>query len=235
MIRMEAKVSGVSFNSIAYHRFDIEDESQIVTWETVTKGDENKFIMFDDGSELYARVYFMSGKGRIGTSCGTYYIPDIVHCWQPKAPKSSYSGEFKSNVSLAVVPLGRQERSIVTRVTRGEKMKSLTPRLEEGVTNIVQQQVVELGYDVATLDRDLTKELIGMAMSDRYTPQKLKAVENMKRMLANVDITKLETDNDGPKRNLGAIEEATTVTETNTTSEDDETSAVAMLAKLKGA
>ena len=232
---MEAKVCGVSFNSIAYHRFDIEDESQIVTWDTVTKGDENKFIMFDDGSELYARIYFLSGKGRIGTSCGTYYIPDIIHCWQPKAPKSSYSGEFKSMVHLDVVPLGRQERSIVTRVTRGEKMKSLTPRLEEGITNVVQQQVVDLGYSVETLDKELTGELINMAMSTKYSPQKLKAIENMKRMLGDVDITKLEKDESGPKRNLGAIEEATTVTEEVENNEDDEANAVALLQKIKGA
>jgi len=227
MIRMETKVSGVSFNSIAYHRFDIDIED-VVTWEEVTKGDEGKYLMFDDGSELYAKIYFLSGKGRVNTSCGTYYIPDIVHCWQPKAPKSSYSEAFKSTVSLDVVPLGRTEKSIVTRISRGEKMATTTPRIDAGVLNVVQEEAVALGYNLEDLNKNLTQEMIKMAMSVKYSPQKLKAIENMKRALANTDVTKLETEITKKKKDLGAIENATF-----TVSENDTEEASNLLAKIR--
>ena len=222
MIKFKATIKGLEFTSTVYNQWDIE-ESEVVEWRTLTNSDKGKYVMFDDGSELYAKIIYV-GSGTVQTECGTYFIDDIVHCFQPKYKKSNYAGVFSKDLSLQVLPLGRQEKSLVVRKMRGEKLMTTTPRVAEGVTNeimVAMEGKVTVGQ--------LTEEMIAMATNPRHSPQKLKAIENLLRVSTNVDVTKLETQTASKKKDLGAIESAT-----YTVTEDDQDAAKNMLDKIKG-
>ena len=227
MIKFKTTVKGMDFISTVYNQWDIE-ESEIVEWNSLTIEDKGKYVMFDDGSELYAKIIHV-GNGTIQTECGTYVIGDIVHCFQPKYKKSNYAGVFASELNLKVLPLARQEKSIVTRIINGEKMNSLTPRIEEGVANATVQQMIELGYDPKEVSMKSIDRIIRMAMSDKDSPQVLKANENLQRMINNIDITKLETQASLKKKDLGAIENATF-----TIGDNDSEAANNLLTKIRG-
>jgi len=226
MIKSKVTFSGLEFVSTVYNQWDVE-EHEIVEWKTLTSKDNGKYVMFDDGSELYTKIIHV-GAGTISSECGTYVIGDIIHCYQPKYKNSNYAGVFSKDLSLQVLPLKRQEKSIVVRASNGERMRSLTPRLEEGISNVFRETLTELGYDPNEIAKKSVEKIIEIALSEKHSPQSLKANENLQRMLNDVDITKLESTASKAKKSLGAIENASF-----TISEDDSNEANKLLEEIR--
>jgi len=225
MIKFYATVKGLQFTSTVYHRFDIEDYRMITDWKTACNKDKNKYIMFDDGSELYGKINYV-GSNIVNTSCGSYFINDIIHSFQPKYMKSTPSGVFHSEQSLQVLPLGRQEKSLVTRTIGGERLQSTTPRIEAGVTSALSTDMLEAGITT----KMVAAEMVAMALNPKHSPQKLKALENCARVLAREDVTKIDNSESKVQRDLGAIEKA----DYSPITEEDQEMANELLRKIKG-
>jgi len=179
---------GVLKQGRLYHKFDLPWDYEAVKWHECTNEDSGKFIMFDDGSELFTRVLKCNAI-TVTTECGLYRRDDLIHCFDMKNPYANYSGVPAGAEHTLVRPLTRQEKGLVTRYQRGDKLKYVTPRIVLSARDVMKKKLEDLGVTGSTIVENYYR------LSQGKGPQALTATDRM-AMIMGVNTTKLEEDED---------------------------------------
>ena len=130
-----------------YDEWDIENEEDKLTdWHKCTNLDKDKYIKFDDGSDLYAKIYLV-GKDYIRTSAGVHRVKDIIHCSKPKYKHWGYSGAKESDESFEVRPPSKNEKAKAHRMITGHKPRTMTRRVRVLVLEELKEQAEKKGVD----------------------------------------------------------------------------------------
>jgi len=129
-----------------YDEWDIADNEKVYDWHRVTMLDKEKYIKFDDGSNLYARIYMVS-KDYIRTSAGLFRIKDIVHCSKPKYKHWGYSGASDNEESFQVRPASKNELAKTDKIVKGHKPRTATRRVRMLVLKELQSIASDAGCD----------------------------------------------------------------------------------------
>lgn len=128
MILFKVTYNGRDYDVPTYHRWDVGDED-VVSWSDCTKEDAGKYIMFDDGTELYTKV-ITCNYAVIRTEAGSFRRDDIVHLCIPKYKHSNYSGVISKDEHPLVRPYTRGEKALATRMANGEELKFISNRVK---------------------------------------------------------------------------------------------------------
>ena len=141
MIRYAVKTGYGESGQIAtfYHSNDIDDSMKLTNWNALTSLDIDKFILMDDGSELFAKITYVNGD-YVRTTGGTFRIKDIIHCAIPKYEFNGYSGASSKTEHFLVRPPSKNEIAKVNQTLSGKKM---TGRMTERVKMLLLERMQE--------------------------------------------------------------------------------------------
>lgn len=178
MIRYEVKTGFGESSNIAtfYHSFDIEDNSlKLTNWFILTSLDIDKFILMDDGSELYVKISYVNGE-YVRTSGGTYRTRDIVHCAVPKYKLNGYSGASAKNEHFNVRKPTKKENDKCRQVMNGKKITGrITERVKLLLLEKLQEAAKDRGFDEAMLVDEIMDGFLMRDKAGRKDPQWLNA------------------------------------------------------------
>lgn len=123
MIRVMANTPHRSIETLFYQEWEVPVE-HIVEWNKVSKWDIGKFVMFDDGSRLFAKILHASNR-IVVTSAGQFRKADIVHCAIPKDPTTTIYGCDMREVHPLVRPYTEYEKAVGMKYISDPKDKSI--------------------------------------------------------------------------------------------------------------
>ena len=123
-----------------YDEWEIPEKDRLTNWHKLTILDKGKYILFNDGSGLYGRIYSF-GKDYVRTSGGMARIKDIVHCSKPRYVHWGYSGASDNEESFQVRPASKNELAKVSRVLHGHQPRTMTRRLRMLLLEDLQSQI----------------------------------------------------------------------------------------------
>lgn len=140
MIEYRLTYKDKSKTAYLYHDWDVEGRD-VVGWDC-TKDDVGKFIRFDDGSNLHAKIIGVSDEA-VRTEVGVFRRDDIVHCCIPKWHNANYSGVLSKEEHPFVRPYSHREKGTVTRLLKGEDIpgKFITPRIKMFTLERLREEV----------------------------------------------------------------------------------------------
>lgn len=189
------------------HKWDLPENADIRDWNNVDCKDQ--YVMFDDGSDLYSNVLSFNSN-IIRTDCGAFKINDIVHCFIPKYPWSSYSGCMPSDEHPYVRPYGRQEKALATRMIGGEQLKVVTTRVKMLVLERLNEALsVDCNIDELYIAKNLVRLTKGDGMA---AVSATKIIMNLSNI--NPDGKQEQLSVNGPMfHNMSNIEEAEIVSD----------------------
>lgn len=173
-----------------YHEWDLDNA--VVAWEDIVTTDRNKFVKFDDGSDLYAKIISCSDK-IINTSSGMYRRSDLIHCSTPKINNTSVYGIRSGDVHPAVFPFTRWENKAAYELIKtGETSRSITRRIRMRAQEILGEEAVRQG---------LTKQVFVSRMIQEFGIREGKNFATAAKFLGlavfKTDITKPDEDGFG--------------------------------------
>jgi len=146
MIQYEINTGGSTQLATFYDEWDVAVEDRLENWNALTNLDREKYIKFDDGSELYAKIYLI-GTGYVRTSAGTHRTKDIIHCSKPKYKHWGYSGASDNEESFNVRPASKNEKAKAHRMMTGHKPRTMTRRVRMLVLDELKTQAETVGIN----------------------------------------------------------------------------------------
>jgi len=146
MVQYEIHTGTLSQLSTFYQEWDMEDYEKLTNWHALTSLDKGKYIMFDDGSNLYARIELVT-MDAVKTSAGTHRIKDIIHCAKPKYRHWGYSGAKESDESFEVRPASKNEKAKCRRMIGGHQPRTMTRRVRMLVLEDLAEQAKDNGIN----------------------------------------------------------------------------------------
>lgn len=184
-----------------YHEWDLDND--VVAWENINITSKGKYVKFDDGSDLYAKIINCSTKV-VNTSSGMYRIADVVHCSVPKINNTTVYGVRSSHVHPVVAPYTVWERKAARElITTGETGYKVTRRIRMRAQEILGEEAIRQG---------LTKEVFIARMVQEFNIREGRnfpvAAKFLGLAVFNVDITKPEIE-DGEQENLPIMQRDT--------------------------
>jgi len=113
-----------------FHDQDVPVDMRLTNWNALTSLDREKFILMDDGTQLWAKITYVSGD-YCRTTGGTFRIKDIIHCAIPKYEFNGYSGASSKTEHFLVRCPSKNELAKVKQLMSGEKLKGrMTERVK---------------------------------------------------------------------------------------------------------
>ena len=160
-----------------YHSQDVSEDMKLTNWNGLTSLDMDKFVLMDDGSELYAKITYVSGEF-VRTTGGTFRIKDIVHCAVPKYEFNGYSGANSKTEHFLVRPPSKNETAKVNQLMAGEKLKGrMTERVKVLSLEKMQEKLNDLGCDEDYLMEEIVAGITDRDRSGRRDAQWLNCVK----------------------------------------------------------
>lgn len=143
------------YQATFYHDTDINPED-VVSWEKVMHTDIGKYVKFDDGSELYAKVLGGTSKV-IVTSAGMYRRAGLVHVALPLDKNTSVFGIHSSEVHPLVRAYTPSERMNAKKLRSGEIATS-TRRVMMLVSEEIKNELDTMNINSSWFARRLIEE-----------------------------------------------------------------------------
>lgn len=125
---------------------DIDEDLIVRDWISCNKLDVGKYIAFDDGSNMLAKIIGVTDEA-IRTEVGVFRREDIVHCCIPKFPNTNYSGVMSKEEHYLVRPYSPREKGTATRLLKGEDIPSkfITDRIKMLSLNRMREEADKQG------------------------------------------------------------------------------------------
>ena len=140
-----------------YHEWDLDED--VVPWNKVLSSDKGRYVKFDDGSELYAKILHCSSKV-INTSAGMFRRADIIHCAVPRPHSRTVYGLRSGDVHPNVTPYTRWERRAANELVRtGDTQTHVTRRIRMRAQELLGEEAIRQG---------LTKEVFISRMIQEF-------------------------------------------------------------------
>jgi len=166
MIMFKVLYNGKEYDVPVYHRYDLDKERGITTWEDCTKQDVGKYIMFDDGSELYTIVHGCN-HSVVRTEAGSFRREDIRHLCVPKYKYSNYSGTISKDEHPLVRGYTKGEKALATRLAGGEKVKFISNRVKMLCLDNIRNEINQLtGGDKEATEKHIAKTIVRVSMGN---------------------------------------------------------------------
>ena len=146
MIQYSINTGNSSQLSIFYDEWDISEEDKRYDWNKLTSLDKDKYIKFDDGSNLYAKIILVA-RDYVRTSAGLFRIKDIIHCSKPKYKHWGYSGASDNEESFDVRPPSKNEIAKAKRLMNGHKPRTMTRRVRMCFLDLMKEEAEKNGVD----------------------------------------------------------------------------------------
>lgn len=142
------------YQAIFYHDCDVDND--VVPWDQVMSTDVGKYVKFDDGSELYAKILGGTSKV-IVTSAGMYRVAGLVHVALPLCKSASVFGIDTRDVSPLVRSYTPTERRNARRIRNGEPLPT-TRRILMLVAEEIKNELDASGINQSWFARRLIEE-----------------------------------------------------------------------------
>jgi len=143
------------YQAIFYHDTDI-DAKDVLSWEHAMHTDVGKYVKFDDGSELYAKI--LGGTSKVlTTSAGMYRRAGLVHVAMPLNKITSVFGVASREVHPMVRDYTYNERQQARRY-RNNEIAQTTRRVLMLVAEEIKNELDAAGIDKSWFARRLIDE-----------------------------------------------------------------------------
>lgn len=185
--RVNTRSSDASQLATLYDEWDVAIEDRRYDWNRLTSLDIGKYILLDDGWNMYAEITYVSSI-YVRTTAGVFRKMDIVKCSIPRYEFNGYSGASDTEESFAVRGPSRNEIAKSNQVLAGKKFKSISQRVKMLSIQTIKERADKNGFSEEFIADTLMDAITSKDKNGRRDGQWLNAL----KILAAMNETNLD-------------------------------------------
>lgn len=128
-----------------YDEWDVPVEDRRTDWNKLTSLDIDKYILLDDGWNIYAKITYVSAI-YVRTTAGVFRKKDIIHCSIPRYEFNGYSGASDTEENFEVRGATKNEIAKANQLLAGKKFKSVSQRVKMLSIDIINNRAKDNGF-----------------------------------------------------------------------------------------